>query len=152
MTTEEVQNRIRKLQQLAQDPIQKNYWKNIGFSYRVIENCITQFNIEKELIIAAGYAKLMIMELWMIKELLTGLGKSSSELDALIPDLKKFRDAYAHLKERVEGIERPNWKTQIPLNSDQESVANGILKKGEGHVRVTQHSNIRLLIKMVARV
>jgi len=65
------------------------------------------------------------MELWTIEQMFNGLGKPTSEFELVIPDLKKFRDAYAHIKERVEGIEKPFNQPKAILKREKTNVANG---------------------------
>lgn len=131
MTTEELSQNIWKKQNNL-PTIESDYWKNISFTIESIENCCNKFVSERNLAIAAGYGKLLIMELWTLRELFICLKISTTELDNLIPNLKEFRDAYAHIKERIEGFEMPFNKPKTSLNLVHKTLANGALVSTDG--------------------
>jgi len=131
MTVKELTTKIwQKREECSENEF--TYWQNISFAVETIENCCNEFLGKKNMPIVAGYGKLLIMELWTIRELLICLNKSTSELDQLFPNLKEFRDAYAHLKERVEGFEKPFGKPKVALNRAHKVIANGAMTSIDG--------------------
>lgn len=122
----------------GKNPLEAKIWTNISFSLTVVDDSVKRFSSQIDPILSAGAGKLIVMELWTIKELLETLNHSTAELDAIAPDLKGLRDAYAHIKERLKGYEKPFRQPQAPLQKEKSSLANGALTSKDGkHWEVT---------------
>jgi hypothetical protein len=133
MTLEILQNKLWELQTSSMGDLEKKYWTNISIAITAIQHSIEKFNTETDGQIAIGYAKLCIMELWTIRELLLCLNKSTTtDFDILIPRLKDFRDAYAHLKERIQGIEKKFHQPKTQINWETRNIANGKITSDDG--------------------
>ena len=114
------------------NPQDRVFWQNVKFATTLINNSIQLFNDEENPILAVGYAKLFIMELWTLRELFVELGLPTQKLDILVPDLKLMRDAYAHIKERLQGSEKPFKSPPKRLLHEKYSAAGGKLKSKDG--------------------
>lgn len=97
-----------------------------------VENCCNKFISDPNPVIAVSYVKLLIMELWTIRELLICLNININDFDRLTPRLKEFRDSYAHLKERVQGFEEPKRRQKVEIKREFRTLANEALKSNDG--------------------
>jgi hypothetical protein len=145
MTTQQLQEKIFNHQITLTNELHKKYWTNISISINTIKFAIENFdfNNEPDGEKAIGFAKLTIMELWTIRELLECIGLSvETDYDIRLPNLKNLRDAYAHIKERIQGIEKPRGQPRQTLVWETRSIANGKMTSIDG---VTWNANcIRL--------
>jgi len=132
LTVEETKRRIWKFQKPLEDKDDKAYWTNIIFSISTIGNAVQKFTVEEEHEVAIGYAKLIVMELWTIRELLVCLEVDLEEFESEFHNVKKFRDAYAHIKERIQGKEKPFRQPKRELKWEDRSIAGGRLTSADG--------------------
>jgi hypothetical protein len=121
----------RQQQSLNSD---RQFLKNIGISCESLNHAVDEFIINSRISpgLAIGYAKLFVMELWAVREFLKHLKKDVAELDRLVPKLMCWRDSYAHLKERVKGLEEKPRNKPVPLKAETRSLAGGKLVSSDG--------------------
>lgn len=133
MFTQELINKI--LSKRGIDNEKSDYYKNLFISLKVLDYSAGMFFKTLPLsdkFQAYGYAKLTVFELWTVRIILTKLGLDLSYFDKeLFPDIKSFRDALAHLDERIEGNIRINRKN-VPVKWETQTVADGKLTSSDG--------------------
>lgn len=114
------------------DSTQRNYWSNISISLTGINHSVNQFLQPKNPEISVCYAKILIMEIWNVREFLRALKIDISELDNNFPNIKKLRDSYAHIDERINGTKKEFNKRNVNLNWEKKSIADGAITSNDG--------------------
>jgi hypothetical protein len=109
-----------------------SYWNNISISLTGIEYCVSEFLKNNNPRISVCFAKILIMEIWNIREFLRALNINISEFDDSFPNIKRLRDSYAHIDERINGTKKEFKKPSINLNLEKRSIANGAIISIDG--------------------
>jgi hypothetical protein len=108
------------------------YWLWLGSAYGILRNrSLDVFSYQSDLERAYGAAKQIIMELWTVRAFLAKLKISTEGFDKLVPSLKSFRDAIAHIDERTDGTMLISGKSAATQRS-KASMAGGILATEDG--------------------
>jgi hypothetical protein len=87
-----------------------------------------ELNLER----AYGAAKQIVMELWAIRAFLIKLNIEIDSFDEIVPNLKAFRDAIAHIDERAEGTMLVRGNTRADIIRSKTSLAGGLLTSADG--------------------
>lgn len=87
------------------DSTKRAFWSNIRISFQAVRFSVESFEVSFKTapIAAVSFAKIVIMEMWNIHGFFNKLKIGSDALLNEFPDLKTFRDSYAHIDERVNG-------------------------------------------------
>ncbi len=90
--------------QIGSNETDRLYWLWLGSAYSILRSrasdiCEYRSNLER----SYGAAKQIVMELWAIRAFLSRLKIETDSFDKIVPNLKAFRDAIAHIDERAEG-------------------------------------------------
>ena len=109
------------------------YWLWLDSAYSILRSRVPDLlaypsNLER----AYAAAKQIVMELWAIRAFFVKLGIGSDHLDKIVPNLKAFRDAIAHIDERAEGTMLVGKGTRTYLVPGQKSLAGGLLQSIDG--------------------
>jgi hypothetical protein len=108
------------------------YWLWLGSAYSILRSRIPEISAyESDLERSYGAAKQIVIELWAIRAFLIKLRIETDRFDRLIPNLKSFRDAIAHIDERAEGTMSIGNKSARTMPSNT-SLAGGLLKTADG--------------------
>jgi hypothetical protein len=109
------------------------YWLWLGSAYGILRSRASDIreyrsNLER----SYGAAKQIVMELWAIRAFLIKLKIRTDSFDSIIPDLKAFRDAIAHIDERAEGMMLVRRGARTPIVPSKTSLAGGHLTTTDG--------------------
>jgi hypothetical protein len=109
------------------------YWLWLESAYSILQSRVPDIpayksNLER----AYGAAKQIVMELWAIRAFFVKLRIETGCLDKIVPNLKAFRDAIAHVDERAEGTMLVRGGTQTHVAPGKTCLAGGLLKSTDG--------------------
>ncbi|MGH6672429.1 MAG: hypothetical protein ACRECV_10725 [Xanthobacteraceae bacterium] len=108
------------------------YWLWLSSAYSILRSRVPDiFGYQLDLERSYGAAKQIVMELWAIRSFLIKLRVNLEEFDKLIPNIRAFRDAIAHIDERAEGMLVIKGK-QKPISKSRASLAGGLLQSDDG--------------------
>jgi hypothetical protein len=110
------------------------FWLWLGSAYSILLSRAPDIsayssNIER----SYGAAKQIVMELWTIRAFFTKLKIQTARFDEVVPNLKAFRDAIAHIDERAEGMMLLRGGVKTPVAPGKTSLAGGYLTTIDGH-------------------
>jgi hypothetical protein len=109
------------------------YWLWLGSAYSILRSRMPDiFAYELNLERAYGAAKQIVMELWGIYALLVKLHIATDRFDKIVPNLKAFRDAIAHIDERAEGTILKRRGIRENIMRSRTSFAGGLLTTNDG--------------------
>jgi hypothetical protein len=109
------------------------YWLWLGSAYGILQSRVPDiFAYESNLERSYGAAKQIVMELWAIRAFLLKLHIATDCFDKIVPNLKAFRDAIAHIDERAEGTILVRRGMRENLIRSKASLAGGLLKTNDG--------------------
>lgn len=118
--------------QVAADEKNQMYWLWLGSAYSILKNRAPDiFSYQLDLERAYSAAKQIVMELWAIRAFLAKLKIGTDEFDRIVPNLKAFRDAIAHIDERADGAMLVQGRPAATRRS-KASVAGGLLTTKDG--------------------
>jgi hypothetical protein len=108
------------------------YWLWLSSAYAILRSRVPDISAyQLDLERSYGAAKQIVMELWAIRAFLIKLRIEVDKFDKIIPNLKAFRDAIAHVDERADGMLLINKKPTSILKS-KTSLAGGLLQTDDG--------------------
>jgi hypothetical protein len=109
------------------------YWLWLGSAYSILLSRAPDISAyELDLERAYGAAKQVVMELWAIRAFLVKLNIEINSFDEIVPNLKAFRDAIAHIDERAEGTMLVRGAMRANIISSKTSLAGGLLTTADG--------------------
>jgi len=116
--------------------------KEIRFSVKAINHSIEPFELsEPEISVAFG--KLIVMELWNVRQFLNILRLDTIIFDQHFPHIKEFRDSYAHIDERVKGTYKSNGEKK-KLEFEKSRAAAGMITSEDTYTWQTNEPMIRM--------
>lgn len=108
------------------------FWLWLGSAYSILRTRVPDISAYKSDIERSyGAAKQIVMELWAIRSFLIKLRIQTDNFDRMVPNLKAFRDAIAHIDERAEGTMLLR-RAKKPTSRTTTSLAGGHLTSADG--------------------
>ncbi len=118
--------------QAAANEKDRMYWLWLGSAYSILRSRVPDiFTYHSDLERSYGAAKQIVMELWTIRAFLIKLKIGTNDFDKIIPNLKAFRDAIAHIDERADGTMLVERKLAT-IKRSKTSLAGGLLETDDG--------------------
>lgn len=108
------------------------YLNWLRISYAIIQNRVPDIlNYESDMQRAYEAAKQIIIELWTVRSFLLKLGLQAEKFDDILPNLKIFRDAIAHIDERSDETMRVGGGPRETKRA-RNTLAGGLLTTDDG--------------------